>query len=84
MPDRSKVRFQTKHGDLRRAPMVEVRFRDASAWLCKWTRDSGTPEEDPTSLQKAKLESAHWEGPREPFKIKKKFFLFHMGPHGHL
>ena len=56
---------QTGHGGLRRARTVEVRFQDPSVHqtcLCKWTRDGVTPEEDPTSLENAKLESATWEG----------------------
>ena len=60
MPD------QAGHGGLRRAQKVEVRFRDASVHqtcLCKRTSDGVTPEEDPTSLKKAKLESATREGP---------------------
>ena len=32
-------------------------------WLCMRTSDGVTPEEDPTSLKTAKLESANWEGP---------------------
>ena len=78
MLDRSKVRFQTKRETpvgFSSAQVVEVHFRDAC--LCKQTRDGVTPEDDPTSLKKAKLESAHWEGPdtwstlpgpRVPFK----------------
>ena len=45
---------------------VEVRFRDATAhqtYMCRRTRDGVTPEEDPASLKKVKLESAHQEGP---------------------
>ena len=66
MPDRPKVRFKTKRaGGLRRAGVVVIRFRYAYAHqtcLCKQTRDGVTPEEDPTSLKKAKLESATREG----------------------
>ena len=53
-------------GGLRRARTVVVRFRDASVHqtcLCKQTSDGVTPEEDPTSLKKAKLESATREKP---------------------
>ena len=63
MPDRPKVRLQTKRdmGGLRRAWVVEVSFRDASAhqtWLCKRTSDGVIPEEDPTSIKRVNLESA--------------------------
>ena len=60
---------------------MKVRFRDASAHqTCLWkqTSDGVTPEDDPTSLKKVKLESATrvgpdigangLPGPREPFK----------------
>ena len=46
--------------------VVEVCFRDASAHqtcLCKRISAGVTLEEDPTSLKKAKLKSAIWEGP---------------------
>ena len=45
---------------------MEVRFRDASVhqtYLCNRTSDGVTPEEDPTNLKKAKMESAKQEGP---------------------
>ena len=64
MPDGSKVRLQTKRDT--RGRTVWVRFRDASVHqtcLCEQTSDGVTPEQDPTSLQKAKLESATREGP---------------------
>ena len=53
------------HWDLRRARVVEVRFRDAFArktWLCKRTSDGVTLAEDPTCLKKDKLDSAQREG----------------------
>ena len=56
---------QAGYGGLRRTRTVEVRFQDASVHqtcLCKRTGDV-TPEEDPTSLKKAKLKSATREGP---------------------
>ena len=81
MPDRSKVRFQTKR-DTGRFPCS-----DGQSALPGCVYSSDVPvqanqlrrktEEDPTSLIKAKLESAHQEEPeigptvpglREPFK----------------
>ena len=60
-----KIPDQAGHRGLRRARTVEIRLRDASAHqmcLCKQTSDGVTPEEDPTSLKKAKLELATSEG----------------------
>ena len=67
MPDRSKVRFQTKADTgLTLCAVVEVRFWDAFAHqmgLCKWASDGVTPKEDPHLWKKCKLESAQWKGP---------------------
>ena len=57
----SEIPDQTGYEGLRRAWSVDVRFRDASVHetcLCKRTSDGVTTEEDPTSLNKANLESA--------------------------
>ena len=72
MPDSPRMKLcceipdQEGHGGLRSVRTVEFRFRNASAHqtcLCKQTRDGVTPEEDPDSLKRAKLESTHKEGP---------------------
>ena len=57
MPDRSRVRFQTKQdtGDALRHVSSDVPVR-ASQGQC-------TPQEDPISLKKIKLEPATREGP---------------------
>ena len=55
MPDRPNVIFQTK----RDSGVYAVR---RGSWFpsVTGTRDEVTPEENPTSLKKAKLESAQW------------------------
>ena len=60
---RAKVRNPTKRatGTYAVRLEVEVHFRDTSAhstWLCKWTKDGVTPEEDPNPFKKARLRSA--------------------------
>ena len=63
---RGEIPDQVGHGGLRRARTVEICFRDASAHQtcqCKQTREGVTPEENLTSLKKAKLESATREEP---------------------
>ena len=72
MPGRSRVRFQTKWDTRVYDGRGRSRFASGTRLLinrvCKRTRDSGTPEENSTSLKKAKLESAYLQGPREPLK----------------
>ena len=67
MPDRLKVKFQTKRNTRVYAVRDSSRFASETpsvlqTCLCKRTSEGVTPEEDPTSLKKAKLESATCEG----------------------
>ena len=69
MPDRPKVRFQTKRdtgvyavrGWSRYASGTRLLIRSACASEPAWQRrDSVTPEQDPTSLKKAKVTKIPW------------------------
>ena len=68
MPDRSNVTRQTKRDTeicATRGSCGSLPGRDCLSQQClyKRTSDGVTPEEDPASLKKAKLESTTWEGP---------------------
>ena len=68
MPDRPKVTFQTKrdtgvyavHGWSRFASRTRLLISRACASEPETVRDGVSPEEDPTSLKMAKLESVTW------------------------